>query len=298
MQYLLCGLGLLCVAVWLKYTPGVIASIVLVLFQIPAVWPYYSGPVSHAAPCLTIGVANVYGANRHFDAFGDWLEESKPDVLLLQETEERWPTYLTLFADAYPYIESVTHPVWGFDAKILSRYPIAQHEVVALPPNDIPVQRAVLDVDGRHVALYNLHLFPTSQRRAMQNPVLRAALQRETLPYVVAGDFNATIWSPGQRDLMAGLNLRNAAFGFGYQPTWPARALPLLRFVQAIYLGGDRGAGRFSAPETITPLLAGALGIPLDHAYVSPEIGVTRYERGPGINSDHLPLLVGLSLPK
>jgi endonuclease/exonuclease/phosphatase (EEP) superfamily protein YafD len=299
-HYLLAACLLLALAGGLRFRAGVILAFTLVLFQIPAFLPYYFGGAKDDGPAnLRVGVANVYGANRHFDAFEAWIASEQPDAVLLQETEERWPAFLDLIMGeyGYAYVKSVEHPIWGFDARIFSRHPITAYETIELPHKAFPVQRAVIAVDGRKVALYNLHLFTSGQVREAQNDVLRAVLLEESLPHVLAGDFNATPWSLGQRQLLEGLDLRNAAFGFGYTPTWPARIKPMIQFARAILLREQNGLGRFSAPETITPFFARYVGIPLDHVYVSSGIGVVGASSGPGINSDHLPIVFDLRLP-
>ncbi|MEZ5670169.1 MAG: endonuclease/exonuclease/phosphatase family protein [Alphaproteobacteria bacterium] len=73
-------------------------------------------------------------------------------------------------------------------------------------------------------------------------------------PLVVAGDFNATPWSRSMRTIRESTGLCGAA---GYRPTWP------------VWLG--------------------ALGLPIDHILVSPDLAVTA-ETLPPAGSDHLPI--------
>ncbi len=296
-QYLLAGIGLLAFSLCLRFRAGVVLAALFVLFQLPAFWPYYFGgePCAESAN-LRLGVANVYGANRHFRQFGEWVSQEKPDVLLLQETNEKWPAYLEEFKTDYPHHRMMTSEHWGFNGTTLSRFPIVEYEVLLLPDDQYPAQRVVIEVGETKVALYNLHLMLTGPRRTLQNEFLRERLSREPYPCVLAGDFNATIWAAGQRDLIDQTKLRNAAFGYGYQSTWPGRVKPLLAFFMS-QLSGRPWGGRFSTEEKLAPYFARYFGIPLDHVYVSPEIGVVNFARGPGVNSDHLPLLVDLFIP-
>ncbi len=297
-HYLVSAIALLMLSALLRYRVGILVNAALIMFQMLALAPYYFGGTPRAdSHNLRVGVSNLYGANRHFMQFGEWESTSRPDVLLLQETEEKWPTYLKGIESEYPHREYVNHHVWGFSAAIFSRHPIVAYEIINIPHEEFPVQRAVIEVEGAQVAIYNLHLFPSSPIRVRQNTALRESLLREQLPYIVCGDFNATPWSRGQRQLMDGLPLRNAAFGFGYVPTWPARMMPVLHALEAIALGRPRGTLRFSTAERFAPFMASYLGIPLDHCYVSQEIGVADFQRGHGINSDHLPFTIDLHLP-
>ena len=108
-QYLLAGIGLLAFSLCLRFRAGVVLAALFVLFQLPAFWPYYFGGVAcEEAANIRVGVANVYGANRHFRQFGEWVAQEKPDVLLLQETNEKWPAYLEEFKTEYPHHRMMT----------------------------------------------------------------------------------------------------------------------------------------------------------------------------------------------
>lgn len=296
--YLLAGAVLAVLSAVLKFRAGLAVSLVLVLFQVPAFWPYFfGGKPSNETANLRVAVANIYGANQNFGAFGEWIDDVQPDVILLQETEVRWTAYLELIEEEYPHVAKVEHTQWGFSARVYSRYPLLESEVIEIPHEAFPVQRVVIAIGGRHVAIYNAHLFWSSEVRDRQNETLRKVLQAEAYPHVFAGDFNSTIWSVGQRNLVEGLDLRNASFGFGYKPTWPARVRPVLQHFFTLFFLSRHQIFRPDTTETVAPLLARFVGIPIDHAYVSPEIGVVSCERGPNINSDHLPLLFDLHIP-
>ena len=79
---------------------------------------------------------------------------------------------------------------------------------------------------------------------------------------IVAGDLNTGLWSPLYRRLMAHSALMEVRQGFGVLGTWPS------------FFGPWRTA--------------------LDHILVSSGIEVIRTWVGPGIGSDHRPLLADL----
>jgi endonuclease/exonuclease/phosphatase (EEP) superfamily protein YafD len=124
--------------------------------------------------------------------------------------------------------------------------------------------------DGSELNLIATHPLPpigaayAAERNAQLQAVGEAAVDLDS-PVIVAGDLNTTSWSPCFRDLLSTSQLRDSRRGWGIHPTWPG------------------------------PLAA--LGIPIDHVLVSPEIEIVRRVVGPQIGSDHRPVLVDLSVP-
>ena len=91
------------------------------------------------------------------------------------------------------------------------------------------------------------------------NALLGAYRRRSRLPTVVAGDLNATPWSPAFNEL-DDLGLRRAT---GLAPTWPSA-------------------------------LHGISGIPIDHVPASRHWRLVASGRGPDPGSDHRPVIARL----
>lgn len=54
----------------------------------------------------------------------------------------------------------------------------------------------------------------------------------------------------------------------------------------------------YSHYSKIPLLLSFLISIPIDHCLISPEIKVSNIETGGNVNSDHLPLIIDLVIPK
>jgi endonuclease/exonuclease/phosphatase (EEP) superfamily protein YafD len=78
----------------------------------------------------------------------------------------------------------------------------------------------------------------------------------------VVGDLNVTPWSPTFRDLLQAPGLVDTARGRGLRGTWPV-CLPGMR-------------------------------IPIDHCLVSGDLQVLDRQVGPGVGSDHFPVMADL----
>lgn len=83
---------------------------------------------------------------------------------------------------------------------------------------------------------------------------------------VLIGDLNVTPWSPYYQDFVDETHLLNARKGFGLQPSWPTVLPPLM--------------------------------IPIDQFLYSKGMNIRECHTGSRTGSDHLPLVVELSVPR
>ncbi|HRX85017.1 MAG TPA: endonuclease/exonuclease/phosphatase family protein [Phycisphaerae bacterium] len=276
-------LGLLVLAVVLlaffrkQRGPALLALPVLVVTLGPAVaswWP--RAPVPAAEDPLTIVSCNLLMINRQTRAMGEQLRAADPDVIFFQEYTDAWHAALQAqLGDRYPHIAYVPRED-SFGAAVYSRRPFVGRPTKYLPLADaqVPQIRAVIHVNGRDIALYNLHLRPPWGGRAYvvqhrrEFADLLDRLAAEQLPAVGGGDFNFNETTPCAAALTAsGFHDAQDEGGSGRGATWPE--LGLLRF---------------------------APGIRLDHLYLSPDIHCTRLRTLPSCGSDHRALDAQISV--
>ena len=167
----------------------------------------------------------------------------------------------------YPY--SMREPAAsGFGMAVYSRRELLQPESFDVGDGYQKQQRAEVELDGQRVAIYNIHLFTpiaprieSWQRRQQEDLLTR--LEREQLPFLVAGDFNATEHTAFyQRITRLSTNGFEQASG-GIGATWPQNVIPLIR---------------------------------IDHIFLSPELGCRNYTFGKGAGSDHIPQIATIGI--
>jgi endonuclease/exonuclease/phosphatase family metal-dependent hydrolase len=233
---------------------------------------------------LTVMTYNMQAKDGELEAF---LRSNQPDIVFLQEISSTHTTS-EVIADLYPY-QFAQPEEWG--NKVLSKYPILKSEDLQGFGYSLP-QRLELDVNGKPIAVYNVHFtwpvgnprlnikflpgfiakaisgFDDSPRNA-QIDLLTQYLEKETLPYLVAGDFNVSQYSAtyGKLSGIAGDSFREVATGFGN--SWPAT---------------------LQSGLALPPLLR------LDYVWHSIHFAAQSAKREQALGSDHFPVIVGLEL--
>lgn len=220
-------------------------------------------------PRLTVMTCNVLGRNRDYDAIMAEIERADPDIVALQE-------YTAAMEDAmgdwlrqkYPHVATAW---WNerFGMAIFSRLEFAGGtHIVPAGMAGRDMLRAEVELDGRRLAMYNVHpshpagIGLVAQGRAEFADIL-AHTDAERVPLVIMGDFNASTWSP-QDEALATRGFRDAfdEAGTGYGATWPVRGL--LSFVPSVRI---------------------------DHVYVGRDVGVASCRVGGDVGSDHRPMI-------
>lgn len=248
-----------------------------------------SNVVTAQGKSISLITFNTFPQNNHQQAVITWLREQSPDIIILQETPLDMPLQVRQLIDVYPYQAIQSRPN-GHIA--LSRFPIVENEDVAFSRYPWPIQqRLVFEIHGQRIALYNIHLaMPLSDvgrsewrgldellihyDETIRNSQIRellAMVARETNPYILAGDFNTSEWSPIYELLDQYLIDAFRATAGGLGATWPAGASEEL-------------------PAILPPILR------LDYVWLSTELRPTQAFVGPNLGSDHLPLTVVIGI--
>ena len=206
---------------------------------------------------------NLLSQNHNHEAVGAWLNETQPAVVIALEVTPAWARQF----EHYPQRIVVPRDD-NFGIGLWSQFPITRSRILELP-GGIPVLSVTVECSpGRECTLLAIHPVPPvnaslARLREQQFLTLSQWIGETNGPLIVAGDFNATSWSPLFARLSSSRPLSDSRTGFGIQPTW-------------------------------APIGPPALGIPIDHVLVSPGLTVRDRRVGGDIGSDHLPVLVEL----
>jgi endonuclease/exonuclease/phosphatase family metal-dependent hydrolase len=127
---------------------------------------------------------------------------SQADIIALQEVERH--SIRTDFQDQIKKLSEAAHMNYAYGKSLnllngeygnglLSKYPIREYEVYPLPSfgEQRTLLKAVIDIDGHPLAVYNTHLGLKESERKEQTDFILKLLSEESLDYVLMGDMNS-----------------------------------------------------------------------------------------------------------
>ena len=235
-------------------------------------------PVSHYLPKrnssspdegdLRIVAFNILEDNPEREAATSWLLAQDADILVLPEFSYRWHEEFKALDEAYPH-HFKNAGVGNFGFVIYSRWPIASRARHSFCSRRIPCLEITVNVGGRPLRVFGVHPMapisgPDTALRDEHLTNLTTHLKGVSGPYVVAGDFNATIFSPSLKTTVRTLQLQDSGHGRGLNPSY----------------------------EAVNPFF----GIQIDHIFHTADLETTAFRNGPSLGSDHRPVVADLRL--
>ena len=189
--------------------------------------------ITNSQPRLKILSHNLSWYKTQSPTLFKLIQKQQPDLIFLQEIVKKNTkrTFPSLKAD-YPY-QIGTPPVG-----ILSKYPIVSSEILHLAGHPETQQRAIIKFNEQEVVIYNMQAtgpwlkisknldfirIPVYKydKRSPEIQDLVQRVGRETLPVIVAGDFNMTDETQDYDRVQKVMqdSFRKSGWGFGF--TWP-----------------------------------------------------------------------------
>lgn len=244
----------------LVYLPVLVYGLVLVL-------PYAglgSRVIGAGGQGLKVVTLNLNSQNRSTGLVLEFVRGWQPDLLVLEEYNWYWKNELEPLRVNYPYYWSAPRQD-NFGIAIYSRYPLREMQTLYSGQASVPVLTGCVEVHGRQLSLMAAHTLPPishfySRLRDEQFLTMAELAARQDRPLLVVGDLNNTVWSHSFQDFLKRASLKATASECGMIATWPS-ALPIVQ---------------------------------IDHALVSPDLGVKGCWRGSEVGSDHRPLVTEL----
>lgn len=266
-------LSLAVAAVFLAFRQRVAVAAVfggLALANLAMVLPLYFGgtqPSSREGAIRAV-LSNVNTRSGNPAKVREFLAACDADLVALEEVSGKWVKELRDIIDRYPH-KLIVPREDNFGIMVLSKLPVIHSETAYFGETDVPSLIAEIEDRRGSFILIATHPLPPagssySQERNSQLDAIGGYIAERKNPVVLLGDLNTTPWNHYFRDLLRRSGLKDSLQGRGIQPTWP----------------------------TFNPLLL----IPLDHCLHSPEIEILDRRVGPGVGSDHFPLIVDFHL--
>jgi endonuclease/exonuclease/phosphatase (EEP) superfamily protein YafD len=244
-------------------------------------------PTHVDSPKIRAVSINLDFRNLAYDKAVSFINQSQPQLLILEDFSERWenglrktlakyPYFIRLkYADAYSVEEDFMEPFRGVLKKhkislaLFSKLPFKNKKLGQVETYPTPYVMAQFNFNKKSFTLFGTHLMipagnVLSKLRNQQIRVLTQKIQSINQPTVLLGDLNITPWSPFFKDFVQKTGLKETRKNFGIYSTWPT-GYPFMR-------------------------------IPIDHSLTSNEIIVHSLRLGPNIGSDHFPLILDFSL--
>ncbi|WP_102107582.1 endonuclease/exonuclease/phosphatase family protein [Oceaniglobus roseus] len=228
----------------------------------------YARPEPHH-DVVRVMSSNVLMENDRYQAVRDAITGADPDILFLMETDETWASELDPVVQEYPTV--LRHPKDNYYGLVLAtRLKVHKMEVRYLTADDTPTAFAELETDtGKVFRFVGMHPRPPtpgvdSEDRDAQLYYAARFARATGMPVIIMGDFNAVAWS----------NISH-------------------RFKQVgRYLDPRIGRGPLPSFDVNHPILR----FPIDQIYITDDVAMVHFGRGPDVGSDHYPMIADLIL--
>ncbi|QHL88989.1 endonuclease/exonuclease/phosphatase [Nibribacter ruber] len=213
-------------------------------------------------------ISNVRMSNKRYERFLKLVKQTDPDMLLINEPNQRWADALSELDARYPYaIKKPLENTYGM--MFFSKFPLSHVDIRFLVEEGIPSFYALVELPtGKKFDLFTVHPQPphfdkdTDTREA---ELLTVAKMAKDSPWasIVAGDLNDVAWSYSTNLFRKISGLLDPRIGRGFYNTYNA-LIPFFRYS-------------------------------LDHIFYDPAFRLIRLQRLPKFGSDHFPIFIRLN---
>ncbi len=234
LQYiaLLTGAGMILLMIG-RWRHGGLSLLVAMVLVMPILFKYYWQPSTvQAIPqpnSVSLLSFNVLTSNKNKQAVVDYIGDSKPDFAFVMETDSQWVAALKTLEERYPY--SVFQPESNnFGLSFLSQHKIVDYRIERLEAG-LATLIVYVEIEGTLLRIIGTHPVPpvgklnSKQRDSQLIKVADLINEEPSIPTVIAGDLNASIWSHAFKKLKARAKLNEPTHGYGLQTTWMSSSI-------------------------------------------------------------------------
>lgn len=220
---------------------------------------------------VTFLAANILMQNDRFTDVRELIRATDPDVLLLMETNQRWIDEMGPVLEAYSTV--IREPLDNhYGLVFATRLKVVDSRVIQLTAEKTPMVFAEMETQGGNllhfVGLHPKPPVPGEDTEARDAQIIYAArfARKTDVPLVAMGDFNDAAWSDtAQRFKTVGG-----------------------------YVDPRVGRGLLASFDAKNPLLR----VPIDQIYITADLALVSFGRGPYIGSDHFPMIATVRLDR
>jgi endonuclease/exonuclease/phosphatase (EEP) superfamily protein YafD len=216
---------------------------------------------------IGILLANVLIGNKEAPKLIEIIKEANPDLILVMEVNEWWISELQGIRKNYPYF--IEHPLDNaYGIALYSKFKFKDQEIKFFNDDKVPsIHTKLLMPSGKEIQFHGMHPVPAVPSSKYPDNVgkkeialikVGTMVANNSLPSIVAGDFNDVSWSQTTRMFESEGDLNDVRIGRGFYNSFDAK-LFFLRW-------------------------------PLDHYFVTKEFSLVTLKRLPEFGSDHFPM--------
>lgn len=272
--YLWLALACVGLAVWCRAPRVIMMSGLTAGLNLLWIWPCLdiASNLPAGEKVATVLLANVQTSNRDYARVLERIREVDPDIVILQEVDERWIEAMgelrERFGEHYELPREDNFGIAVYATSIAMDLVMPGLDYANVPSVAIQLGNEEGDTLGWLLATHPVPPVNADYLLQRNQHIGSIADWAEHLggPVAVVGDLNMTPWSPTMRRLEWGTGMRHSRRGEGILTSWPYQSVLMTPF-----------------------------RIPLDHALAGRGWMAHNTRTLESIGSDHLPLLVDIS---
>jgi|GEM_PF-1089488 len=228
-------------------------------------------PTQTGGEILRCVSSNLLQGNESLEKIGSFVRSSNGDVLVFQEVSPDHAKVMESLKELYPG-QLVRAKKDSKGAALLTKLPSRNLHFEAFPgQTETGVICVEVHTRDQWITVMGVHSHkPTTAKHAEEQGryfewlAAKCADAEQKGPVVLMGDFNSTPWSHGFTRFLTKSNMLCTSRGTVFGATW-----------------------NVLSPQRLL----------IDHGFVSPGVSLLSRKTGPGVGSDHRPLILELGLP-